>query len=76
MVLFFGNLIYWHMKVTIIKSLWRMVGSMLKFVACNISDIFLYPSSGIHCNIEFKNTLGITIDSKQTYIQVVYITHV
>ena len=53
------------MKVTIIISLWRMVGSMLKFVACNISDIFLYPSSGIHCNIEFKITLGNTINSKR-----------
>ena len=53
------------MKVTIIISLWRMVGSMFKFVACNISDIFLYPSSGIHCNIEFKITLGNTNNSKR-----------
>ena len=53
------------MKVTNIISLWRMVGSMMKFVACNISDIFLYPSSGIHCNIELKLHWEIQLNIKR-----------
>ena len=51
----YNVIICWQIKATTMISLRRIVGSMLiKYLTCNISDLFHNPSSGDNCNINSK----------------------